>query len=417
VYVANELGIPVAGANLTLSCTNGTLSDYTGTTDSNGLATFILTAPVTLSEINITVTATASIPQYPTGQGEVIVTVEPRELALEVTSSPNVILSEEATSITAVVTFDANPVANATVTVTSDVGGNFSSATQLTDATGVATFAFTAPQTTATNGINATITATAAISGYLNAESQTIVTIMPKVLSVSVTPSSPITYSYGTSNVTVHVGYGSTPIQGANVTITATNGTFAQTTGSTDDFGNVTFAFTAPTVNAATNITLLATASGSGYLDNNATVTVQVNPRTFSFQTAPVTLWAGQTQTVSIHVTCKEDSTSVAGATVTLSYAHGGPLTNITDSIGTCTFIVNVPQAPTGTLNFTVTLARSGYQTIQSNVILNVVTQQQGFPWLTVILIAIAIVAVVVVIVLIKMKVIVLSTSEETEAL
>jgi hypothetical protein len=416
VYVANSLGQPVAGANLTLSCTNGTLSDYAGTTDINGLATFTLTAPLTLSEANITVTAIATSPQYPTGQGEVIVSVGPRQLALELTSSPNVILSEETTAVSAVVTFDSEAVANATVTVTSNAGGNFSSTTQLTDATGIAVFVFTAPQTSSSNGLNATITATASNSGYLNAVSQTVVTIMPKTLSVSINPSSPITYSYGTSNVTVYVGYGSTPVQGANVTITATNGTFAQPTGSTDDFGNVTFTFTAPTVNAATNITFSATASSPGYLVSTGQFNITVNPRTFGFQTAPVTLWAGQTQTVSIHVTCKEDSTSVAGAIVTLSYAHGGPLTNVTNSAGTCTFSVNVPQAPTGTMNFTVTLARSGYQTIQSNVILNVAPQQQGgFPWLTLLLIAIAIVAVVVVLVLIKMKVIVISTGEETE--
>jgi hypothetical protein len=414
LYVANELGQPVAGANLTLSCSNGTLSDYTGTTDSNGLATFTLTAPLTLSEANITVTATATTPQYPTGQGEVIVSVEPRELALELNSSPNVILSEETASIIAVVTFDENPVANATVTVTSNLG-NFSTATQLTDATGMAEFAFTAPQTSSSNGLNVTITATAAQNGYLDTESQTVVIVMPKVPSVSIIPSSPITYSYGNSNVTVHVGYGTTPVQGANVTITATNGTFAQPTGSTDDFGNVTFTFTAPTVNAATNITFSATASSPGYLANTGQFNITVNPRTFGFQTTPVTLWAGQTQTVSIHVTCKEDSTSVAGAIVTLSYSHGGPLTNVTNSAGTCTFSVNVPQAPTGTMNFTVTLARSGYQTIQSNVILNVAPQQQGgFPWLTLLLIAIAIVAVVVVLVLIKMKVIVISNGEET---
>jgi hypothetical protein len=417
VYVANQLGQPVAGANLTLSCTGGTLSDYTGTTDINGSAAFTLTAPLTLSEANITVTATATSPQYPTGQGEVIVSVEPRQLSLELTSSPNAILSEETTAISAVVTFDSNPVANATVSVTSDVGGNFSTTTQLTDATGIAVFVFTAPQTSSSNGLNATITATASNSGYINAVSQTVVTVMPKTLSVSIIPSSPITYSYGTSNVTVYVGYGSTPVQGANVTITATNGTFAQPTGSTDDFGNVTFTFTAPTVNAATNIMFSATASSPGYLVSTGQFNVTVNPRTFGFQTAPVTLWAGQTQTVSIHVTCKEDSTVVAGAIVTLSYSYGGPLTNVTNSAGTCTFSVNVPQAPTGTMNFTVTLARSGYQTIQSNVILNVATQQQGFPWLTVLLIAIAIVAVVVVLVLIKMKVIVISTGEETERL
>ncbi len=402
VYVTDQSGEPVTGANLTLSCTNGTLSANTGTTDSNGSAAFTLTAPLTLSEVNITVTVTASKPQYADGQGETIVSVEPRELAVEVISSPDVILSEESATITAVVTFDGNPVANATVTVTSDVGGNFSTVTQLTDTTGAAIFAFTAPQTSSSDGLNATITATAVMSGYVDGESQTVVMIMPKVLSVSIIPDSPITYSYGNSNVTVHVGYGSSPIQAANVTITAANGTFAQTTGVTDGFGNVTFAFTAPTVNAATNISFLATASETGYLDSTGQLNITVNPRTFGFQTAPATLWSGQTETVSIHVTCKEDATSVAGATVTVSYGYGGPLTNVTDSTGTCTFIITAPQAPVDTLNMTVMLAKSGYQQRQSTVTLIVAPEEQGFPLLTVLLVAIPIVVAVLILVLIK---------------
>ena len=416
VYVTDNSGQPVTGANLTLSCTNGTLSANTGTTDATGSAAFTLTTPLTLSELNITVTVTASEPEYAGGQGETIVTVEPRELALEVTSSPDVILSEETTTITAVVTFDANPVANAMVTVTSDVGGNFSTVTQLTDATGTSTFGFTAPQTSSSEGLNATITATAVMSGYEDGESQTVVMIMPKVLSVSIIPESPITYSYGNSNVTVHVGYGGTPIQGANVTITAANGTFAQPTGVTDSFGNVTFAFTAPTVNAAINITFSATASETGYLGSTGQLNITVNPRTFSFQAAPAVLTAGRTNKVTVHVTCKEDDTSVAGATVTISYGYGGPLTNVTDSTGTCTFIVTAPQAPTHTMNISVTLSRSGYQTTQASMTLNVAPGGgQGFPLLTVLLILIPIVAVVVVLVLIKMKLIVVSSNEETE--
>ena len=415
VYVTDASGEPVTAANLALSCSSGTLSANAGATDSNGSATFTLTAPQTLSQVNITVTAAASKLQYADGQGQVIVSVEPLRLAMEVTSSPDVILSEETTTITARVTFDSNPVANATVTVTSDAGGNFSTTTQLTDLTGRSSFSFTAPQTSLSEGINVTITAIATQSGYVDAESQTVVVIMPKVLSVNIASDSPITYSEGKSNVVVHVGFENTPIQGANVTITAVNGSFAHTTGVTDDFGNVTFAFTAPVVNAATNLTFSATASKTGYLDNTGQLNVTVNPRTFGFQTTPVTLSSGQTETVSIHVICKEDATSVAGATVTISYGHGGPLTNVTDSTGTCTFVITAPQTPVDTLNITVTLAKNGYQQRQSNVTLIVAPEEQGFPLLTVLLVAIPIVAAVLVLVLIKMKLIVVSTREETE--
>jgi hypothetical protein len=414
VYVTDASGEPVTAANLALSCSNGTLSANAGTTDSTGSATFTLTAPQTLSQINITVTASASKLQYAGGRGQVVISVEPLELAMEVTSSPDVILSEGTASITARVTFDSNPVANATVTMTSNAGGNFSTATQLTDLTGTSSFAFTAPQTTLSQGTNVTITATAALSGYVSAESQTVVAIMPKVLSVSIASDSPITYSEGKSNVVVQVGFENTPIQGANVTITALNGSFAETTGVTDEFGNVTFAFTAPVVNAATDLTFSATASETGYLENTGQLNITVNPRTFGFQTTPVTLTSGQAETVSIHVTCKEDATSVAGATVTISYGHAGPLTNVTDSTGTCTFSVTAPLS-VDTLNITVTLAKSGYQQTQSKVTLLVAPAEQGFPLLTVLLVAIPIVCAVIVLVLIKTKLIVVSTGEGTE--
>jgi hypothetical protein len=416
VYVTNELGEPVEGANLTLSCTNGTLSNHAGTTDPNGSATFTLTAPLTLSQINLTVTVTASIPQYPTGQGEVTVSVEPRQLVLKVTSEPDVILSEETATITAAVTFDSAPIVNAAVTVSSDGGGNFSPTTQQTDQTGVSRFAFTAPQTSLSDGINVTITARAAMSGYVDGESDTIVVIKPKVLSVDIVPGSYVTYSEGKSNVTVHVRYEDTSIQGASVAVTAVNGSFAETSGVTDSSGNVTFVFTAPLVNEAANITFSANASISGYLGTTSQLNITVNPRTFGFQVSPSTLKSGQRETLSVHVTCKEDATPVAGATVTISYGHGAPLTNVTDSTGTSTFIINAPQNQANQLNMTVTVAKSGYQQRQANVILNVAPEEGGFPLITVLLIVIPILVVVLVVVLIKMKVIVLSSDEEAEA-
>jgi hypothetical protein len=318
-------------------------------------------------------------------------------------------------TITALVTSDSNPVANATVTVTSDSGGNFSTSALLTDLTGTASFDFTAPQTSSNNGINVTITATATKSKFVDTVSNTVVMIKPKVLLVSIIPDSSITYSQGKSNVVVHVGYGNTSIQGSNVTIAASSGSFSQATGATDSSGNVTFAFTAPVAQETTNVTFSATASKKGYLESTGQTNITVNPRTFDFQITPVTLNAGQAETLSVYATCKEDGTSVAGATVTISYGYAGPLTNVTDATGTCTFMINVPQVSTDMLNMTVTLSKTGYQQKQSNIVLNVAPQQQGFPLITVLLIAIPMLAAVIVLVLIKMKLIVISTREEAE--
>jgi uncharacterized GH25 family protein len=414
VLVADNFDDPVADANVTLSSDYGTITPTTGITDSNGTITVTYQAPMTLDQLNATVTIIASKSEYADGQGQTYITVEPKILSLDVTAEPNAVLSEDSSTITALVTFNSTAVTNATVTVFSDVGGNFSSTLLYTDLTGTARFAFTAPQTVAPEGINTTITVRAFKDGFVDTQSQIVIPVSPKTLEVQIIPHANRTYSGGQLNVTVNVAYGGNPIQDANVTIAAVNGNFAPTVGVTDANGNVTFVLTASDVNQESNATISVIATKEGYLDNTDQIDITIKLRTFSISVTPPTVQSGQTETIMVHVTSSgEDPAPTEAAVVVISFENGQQLTNITDSSGACTFLVKVPETSANTINMTVTVTRIGYEGKQAEVVLNAVSAEGGFPWLIIVIIAIPVIVAVVVVVLIKKKIVVVSAKEE----
>lgn len=413
IRVTDNFDDPVQNANLTVSSDSGTIAPMTGMTDSNGTVTFTYQAPLTLSQLNSTVTVTATKSGFADGTVQTIIDVEPKLLSLTVTANPNTVFSEDTSTITAIVTSDSTVVTNAIVTVSSDSGGNFSNALLYTDLTGTARFAFTAPQTVAPYGINTTITVMASKDGFVSTQNQVILLVTPKTLDVQIMSNNDSTYSGGQLNVTVKVGYGGNPIENANVTLSAMNGTFAPTIGVTDKNGNATFTFTAPEVADETNITISAIGTKDGYIQNTDQFNVTVKLRTFAISVSPATVQSGQTQVITIHVTCKEDLTVTEGAIVTIAFENGQQISNVTDATGTGTFLVNVPSTSANIINMTVTATRIGYVQKVSQITLNAVPQEAGFPWLLILIIAIPVAIVVIIVVLIKMKIVVFSSKED----
>jgi hypothetical protein len=413
IRVTSPLGEPVANTSLSLSCTNGSLSVTAANTDSFGTATFNYTAPFTMSQMNVTLTVAATKSEYADTQTEAYLFINPKTMVLEITATPNPVFSDDAATIAVYATFDSAPVSNATITVASDKGGNFSETNLLTDIAGFARFAYTTPLTSTPNGINATITATAAKAGFLDAQNQFILTVKPKQMSLGIFPSSNTTYSGALLNVTVSVTDNMTSVRDANVSIAASKGTFSPTTMITDQNGDATFNFTAPQVDASSNVTFTLTAIKDGYLEATTQFVFTVNPRTFALQLTPAAVSSGQDQTINLHVTCNEDNSFVEAAQVTISYLSIQGVSNMTDINGICTFVINVPQTPENLVNITVTANRSGYQSKQVTMQLNVLPSEGGLPWLTILLLLIPIVIIVIIIVLIKMKVIVVSNKDD----
>jgi parallel beta-helix repeat protein len=413
VYVLGDFAEPVENATVTVSADYGMITPTTQLTESNGTGTFTYSAPTTLTQLTATFTITASKTEYADGQISAQIIVQPKILSVSLSANPSTVPSQEPTTITAQVTFNSIAVQNATVSVSSDTGGNFSETQLETDSGGIARFAFTAPETVQIGGVNTTITATVSKDGFIGNQGQLVLSVTPKTLDVQVVPQALTTLSGTNMSISVVVGYEGKPLSNANVTIAAANGTFAPTLAITDSNGNATFNFTAPEFNEDTNLTISVLATKEGYVENTDSVDITVQPQHFRIQPSPSDVHAGQTETITISVRSNDTTVATPNALVTIALNNGQKYTNVTGLDGTCTFTVRVPQTSESTMNMTVTVSREGYVGREVVFTLNVIPAQAGFPWLTLLIIAIPVVVVIIVVVLIKMKVIVVSNKDD----
>lgn len=169
---------PISDVAVTLLSDNGgSFYPVNRTTDANGECAFTFTSPQVTTPINITITATATKTGYADGVNRTTITVNLGTLNVQVTANPATVESKATSTVTVHVTYNAKPVANAVVTVSSEANGTFSVTTGTTDESGDCTFVFTAPQTT--TQFNVTITATATKSGYIDGQGQTKITVNP----------------------------------------------------------------------------------------------------------------------------------------------------------------------------------------------------------------------------------------------
>jgi parallel beta-helix repeat protein len=416
IHVTAGSDQPVADALLILWSDYGNLSALVGVTDVNGSATFLFTAPQTLSQIDVIVTATAIKFGYAEEQGQGTITVEPKTLVVEITVDPIIIVSEAASTVITYVTCDSTPISDVTVTASSDSGGNFSVVTETTDSNGNTEFFFTAPKTTTM--ISATITVTATKSEYVNGEGQIAITIVPKVLAVQSTAEPNATVSEAKINVTVHVTYDMISVPNASVTVTSENGGyFSASEGLTDLYGNVIFIFTVPQVNEQSNITITVQASKIGYTIGESLLNITVNPGILSVEVRadPFTIMSSESNVVTVCAKCNE--TAVADASVTVLSSDGtfSAVIGTTDSEGCCILVFNAPRTATQlSIIVVANVTKNGYISGESETTI-IVTPEAGGGWplTTILLIVIPIIIVVIIAVLVKLKVITLSAEEE----
>lgn len=169
---------PISGATVRLSSDNGgTFSPEEGITDSDGDIRFTFAAPLILADLNITVTATAIKAGYWDGTAEATLIVQPRLLTVVVTANPETVESKDTAEVSVHVMSDGNPVTDATVSVVSDSGGNFSVTEGITDSDGYFKTRFTTPGLTEENLV--TVTASATKAGYVEQHNQTQISVTP----------------------------------------------------------------------------------------------------------------------------------------------------------------------------------------------------------------------------------------------
>jgi hypothetical protein len=415
VCVTGAFEEPVADALVALSPSAGYITSPVRYTDVNGTATFAFTAPQTLAEMNVNITALVTKLGYAETQVQKTVTVEPRILVVEITAEPAAIESEATSTITVHVTYNQSPIVYAMATVSSDAGGHFSDTVGLTDSKGNAVFYFTAPQITIR--INATISAIASETGYLDGKNQVVVTVAPKVLSVQAVARPSVTISEASINVTIHVGYNVGSIREAIVTITS--GSFS-TTGITNDYGNVTLVYVAPQVNVITEVTITARAAKTGFVEGISTTKILVQPGILNVTvtTDKDTVASTLSAVAVVQVTC--EGNAVCNATVTMT-ASDGTFQNaigMTDENGTCAFVYFAPSTSVQlSALIRANVTKNGYIAAGNDTTIMVNPEEAGgggweLSLLTILLIAIPIVIVVAVVVLIKMKVIAISFNE-----
>jgi hypothetical protein len=423
INVMNRLGEYVADALLELSSENGFLSAITGVTDLNGAAVFNFTASRTFVQVDATVTVTVMKAGYETQRFQLIIPIEPKILVVELVADPSIVISEGTSQITARVMSDSSPVSNAAVTISSDIGGNFSETSKITDLDGVAVFIFTAPQMIMKDGLDATIRVTATKDGYVSGENYALITIKPKILSVQMIAEPNSTFSEGTADVKVQVTYNETPVVDAIVTLTVEDGVLYPTSMLSDYDGFATFIFTAPPVDTSRNITIWAAATKDGYVSGENMLNVIVNPGILNVEitvnpSPPVV--SENPVTVTVYVS--HEQRPVANTTVNIAYSGEiiPSATGLTDANGICKFVFDSPQTTAQmSIDVVVNATKYGYEGCekQTSIVVNPKVEKpaEGWPLTTMFLIFIPIVVVLVVLVLVKLKILVISFGGEEE--
>jgi len=281
VHVTDSFEEPVSNVSLTLSVDKGNLSAATGTTDSNGNAVFVFTAPqITAHDGAVaTITIDAYKDGYVNAEEQAEITINPKILIVQITSQPGVLTSMAEANVTVHVTssFDSDQVSEANVTITSENGGNFSATTGLTDLNGDITFELTAPAANAP--LNVTVSALAQKAGYAFGQDFLPITVNPGNLTVQVETSAPTVASGETSVIKVSVTSDSAPIANASVTMSSNYGNFSTKIAVTDSNGTCSFLFNAPNTTVQLTAEMMATASKNGYWNSMNQTTINVTPK------------------------------------------------------------------------------------------------------------------------------------------
>jgi phage baseplate assembly protein gpV len=174
------------------------------------------------------------------------------------------------------VTYNLAPVQDANVIVISEGGGNFSQPTGTTDAYGVATFVFTAPQANAPFDI--VIMTESSKTGYANGQDSLTLRVSPGNISVQVIASSYAIMPGSNLTLTVSATVNSEPVAGAQVIISADAGNFSAATGFTDSNGTCAFTFNAPSTTVQLPVVISTDVTKNGYIGNGNEITINVIP-------------------------------------------------------------------------------------------------------------------------------------------
>jgi len=176
VHVEYE-GVPIQGANVTISAEAGEWPPEPVYTNTYGNATVTFRTPPVPQKTNITITATASKIGYASNSASITLTAQPGNLTVNIFPSSYSVVSEKSLSITVNVKCNGKPVEIASVTVTANAG-TFTATSATTDSNGYCEFSFLAPKTSEV--ITVTVTVNASKYGYVGATGNVYLTVVPE---------------------------------------------------------------------------------------------------------------------------------------------------------------------------------------------------------------------------------------------
>ena len=357
----NNNVVSLAGQTVTWTSTNGgSFTPSTSTTNTSGVATTSFTTSPTPNTAHVVTAATASI----TGSSPTITTTPAPAAGTKYIVTTNVpsVAAGGAVAVSAQLVDQTNaPVATPGVTVTwthTGAGGSFATATSLTDASGLATVAFT---TSITAGATYTFTATDAQAR--TGTSGNVVTVAGAAAKYLVTTSnsSPLAGTSITATAQLaDVNNNVVRTAGQSVTWTSTNGgSFTPPTSSTDANGVATVSFTTSTQAGTTHVITATTGSLTGSASPIQTVAPTASVARYVVASSNPTPVVGTQVTISAQaVDASGNPVAAPGMVVNWTSSGGGSLgasSSTTSAAGVATVTFNVPASAGTTTTITAT--------------------------------------------------------------
>jgi hypothetical protein len=265
----------------------------------------------------------------------------PEELKVKMSANPLVVSSGNTTEISVNVRTTYELVDDATVTLWSSEGGEFTPAIGKTGSSGNFTSIFTAP--TVSSITKCMVVANVSKTYYENGTAYLNLTIVPSdtpLLVVYVRASHKIIQSLRETTIEISVSNGSSPVENATLILESDlGGNFENVTGTTNSTGEFSTIFTTPLVYELSVCRVTCTANKTGYVDGaGETLVILVPPPKLTMNITPAvtTLYTSENCTITFQV--MNGSTPVVGANISIVLVTNGgscvPSYGYTDIVG-----------------------------------------------------------------------------------
>jgi hypothetical protein len=209
------------------------------------------------------------------GAGQTTIAVEPKKLSVQLSASPDILISGSRANVTVNVAYESTLIEGANV-IAQVTSGSTSQTLGMTDSSGNFGFVFTAPAVNENRTI--IITANASMAGYADGQNQLYLVVNPRTFSIKVlvSPNTIEDELDATVIVNVTCKEDGTVVAGAFVTMSSTEGEFPVINQTTDVNGQCAFVFRSPptTIAVSVNVTAEATKEGFAVGRNQTSLTV-----------------------------------------------------------------------------------------------------------------------------------------------